>query len=144
MFGVCKYIFEVTKLRLISPIRPNWGFYIGAPYGVCFRSHSPFVCMNFLCKFEMLMYWMSQTHHGRVGDIGNRYGLPMKGLTWSKYLILKKKLRNCFCINFKNWFLFYLNRVTNVIFHKTNNVVIYSRKEKENSLKTLILRSSHH
>ena len=27
-----------------------WGFYIRAPYGVCFRSHDPFVCMNFLYK----------------------------------------------------------------------------------------------
>ena len=47
----------------------------------------------------------------------------------------KKQLRNCFCISFKNRYLFNLKCVTNVTFHDSNRVVIYNRKEKENSLK---------
>ena len=46
-----------------------------------------FTCMNFLCKFEMLMYWMSQNHHGRVGDVGICMGRPWKGMTQYKYKI---------------------------------------------------------
>jgi len=36
-------------MRLMSPIWPVLGLYIGAPFTVCFRSHSPFV------KYEILV-----------------------------------------------------------------------------------------
>jgi len=36
-------------MRLMSPIWPELGLYIGARFTVCFRSHGPFV------KYEILV-----------------------------------------------------------------------------------------
>ena len=47
--------------------------------------------MNFLCKFEMLMDWMSQAHHGRVRDVEIQIRIAHEGMTRPKILKYEKE-----------------------------------------------------